>query len=143
MAVSVGSSVAWLAMDSAMASRMESNSAPETAFCSWPKSLAPKWMATSTPKPCVKPWAMPLTSQLSQSAAPTEASAVTPSPWPTMAVSTTTYSCCKMLPSISGRAKRMSKRRGEPSAMLLIELRACSMGSASSRFRMQNPFFRL
>ena len=50
-------------------------------------SCAPKHCAVRIENPCANPLTTPNTSQLSQSAAPTAASASTPANWPTMAAS--------------------------------------------------------
>ena len=84
------------------------------------RSPSPYFCAIFTEKPWVKPWASPSSIQFSQSTVPSAANASSPTPLPTMAVSTTVYSCWKILPHISGRAKENSSRKGLPWVIVMV-----------------------
>ena len=89
-------------------------------FRSISSCFAPNSCAIKIPKPCVNPCMMPSIIQLSQSDAPSAASACTPSPLPTTIVSTTVYNCWKILPAIRENANDRISGVGFPSVIFLI-----------------------
>lgn len=64
--------------------------------------------------PVHRPPQKPSTRKLTDPVAPTPPSAITPSAWPTMAVSTREYTCCKRSPNSTGTANCQIREIGFP-----------------------------
>ena len=76
-----------------------------TAVCAPSLSLAPRNWDTTTPAPTAMPWLNPMSRKMGEPLEPPAASALLPTKLPTMMLSAVLYSCCSMLPRISGTEK--------------------------------------
>ena len=64
--------------------------------------------------PVHSPPQKPMTRKLTEPVAPTPPRAITPSAWPTIAVSTSEYTCCSKSPNSTGTANCQISRSGLP-----------------------------